>query len=235
MVASIIGVSASGYFFPHYFQQILPVLCLTAALGAGELENIRFWKSTPTWSRWATLSLVLFILPVIVVYPFIFVYSPKEAVRKIYPGNSLFAEMPDLGKRIAQITHLDDRVFIFGAEPEVLFYAQRVSATRYIFLFPLYGPYSDARARQIATADEISVNQPAVALYLPNRLFFIRGSEQYFTKWSRTYLHENFHIDTLLAIDQSDIVHLIPSASNQQRPVSDQPGICGILFVRNSK
>lgn len=47
MITSWIGVSASGYFFPHYFQQISPVLCLTAVMGAealagglGALENI---------------------------------------------------------------------------------------------------------------------------------------------------------------------------------------------------
>ena len=34
MVASMVGVSASGYFFPHYFQQVMPVLSLTATLGA---------------------------------------------------------------------------------------------------------------------------------------------------------------------------------------------------------
>ena len=235
MVASMAGVSVSGYFFPHYFQQILPVLCLTAALGAGGLEGASFWKTTPIWSQRAILGMALIILPVMVVYPFVFSYSPKEAVRKIYPYDSGFAEMPDLGKRIAQITRPDDRVFIFGAEPEVLFYAQRVSATRYIFLFPLYGSYSDARTRQIETADEISANQPAAALYLPNTHFFLPGSEQYFTKWSQTYLHENFHRDTYLAIDQFNVVHLIPVTSNQSSPDSDEQRIFGALYVRNSK
>ena len=233
MVASLVGVSASGYFFPHYFQQILPVLCLTAALGAGGLENARFWKTIPMWSRRITLGLALFILPVIVVYPFIFIYSPEEAVRRIYPMNP-FAEMPEIGRRIAQITRPGDRVFIFGAEPEVLFYAQRVSATRYIFLFPLYGPYADARTRQIATADEISAHQPAAALYLPNQLFFVPGSEQYLTEWSRTYLHKNFRMDTCLAFDQFDVVHLIPGDLSQQQPVSDKQRIFGAIYVRNS-
>jgi hypothetical protein len=235
MVASMVGVGVSGYYFPHYFQQMLPILCLTAALGAGELEGAYFWKAAPAWSRRAILGMALVILPVIVVYPFIFEYSPKEAVRKIYPSNSVFAEMPDLGKRIAQITRTDDQIFIFGAEPELLFYAQRTSATRYIFLFPLYGPYSDARTRQIETANEVSAKRPAVALYLPNGLFFSPGSEQYFTKWSINYLRENFHVDTYLAIDPSGVVHLIPITSNQSSPVADERQIIGALCVRNSK
>ena len=234
LVTSIVGASASGYFFPHYFQQLLPVLCLAAALGAGELENARFWKTIPSWSRHSILCAVLFILPVIVVCPFIFTYSPKEAVRKIYPADA-FAEMPDIGKRLAEITRPDDRVFIFGAEPEVLFYAQRASATRYIFLFPLYGPYSDARTRQIATANEISASHPAAALYLPNQLFFSPDSEQYFTKWSETYLHENFHAGTYLTVDQSNVVQLIPGIPNQPLPNSDGRQIFGAIYARNSK
>ena len=51
MVASIIGVSASGYFFPHYFQQLLPVLSVAAALGAEALDDSRFWKNFPAWGR----------------------------------------------------------------------------------------------------------------------------------------------------------------------------------------
>jgi Dolichyl-phosphate-mannose-protein mannosyltransferase len=235
MVASLVGVSMSGYFFSHYFQQLLPVLCLTAVFGAVELEGASFWKAVPARSRRAILGLALFILPVIAVYPFIFTYSPKEAVRKIYPGNSVFAEMPDIGRRLAQITRPEDRVFIFGAEPEVFFYARRVSATRYIFLFPLYGPYSDAKARQMETSDEVSANQPAAALLLPNGLFYSPDSEQYFTKWTQTYLHDNFHVDTYLMIDQSDVVHLVPNTSNQALPAPDGQRITGILFVRNSK
>jgi hypothetical protein len=234
LVASIVGAGAGGYFFPHYFQQLLPVLCLAAALGAEGLENAHFWKAIPSWGKHSILCASLFILPVIVVRPFLFTYSPKEAVRKIYPADP-FAEMPDIGGRIAQITRPGDRVFIFGAEPEVLFYARRASATRYIFLFPLYGPYSDARARQMATADEISANHPAAALYIPNQLFFSPDSEQYFTKWSETYLHENFHADTYLAVDQTNGVQLIPGVPNQPPPNSGGRQVFGAIYVRNSK
>ncbi len=235
MVASMAGASVSGYFFPHYFQQLLPVLCLTTALGAEQLEGVRNWAATPTWRRRATLGLALFILPGLVMYPFIFEYSPKEAVRKIYPDNSYFAEMPDLGKRIAELTAPNGKVFIFGAEPELLFYARRVSATRYIFLFPLYGFYSDAKTRQLETADEVSASRPAMALYLPNALLFTPGSEQYFTGWSQAFLRENFQVDTYLVSDPSNIVHLIPNLPDQSPPAPDAPGMLGALLVRNSK
>jgi hypothetical protein len=45
-----------------------------------------------------------------------------------------------------------------------LFYARRPSATRYIFLFPLYGPYESAGERQMAAAKEIERAQPLAAV-----------------------------------------------------------------------
>jgi hypothetical protein len=233
MVTGLIGECASGYFFPHYFQQLLPVLCLTAALGAEALDNARFWEKFPGWIRRTMLGGLIAVPPVMMICPFIFSYSPAEAVDKIYPG-SPFAEMRVLAARLAQITSPDDRVFIFGAEPEVLFYAQRVSATRYIFLFPLYGSYRGALGRQIATAKEITANRPAAALHFPNKLFFMPGSEQYFTRWARSYLQDNFRADTLLTIDPARNYHVITGLHNQEPLVPGGHQAVAAVFVRTN-
>jgi hypothetical protein len=231
MVASLIGAGASGYFFPHYFQQLLPALSVAAALGAEALDDARFWKNFPVWSRRTMLGGLVAIPSVIAICPFIFSYSPAEAVNKIYPGND-FADMRYLGNRIAQITRPDDRIFIFGAEPEVFFYAQRVSATRYIFLFPLYGTYQDALDKQVATANEISAHRPVAAFYRPNGLFFALGSEQYFTQWSQSYLQDNFRADTLLTVDPARDFHVIPGSRDQEPLVPEGHQLAGAVLVR---
>jgi hypothetical protein len=102
-------------------------------------------------------------------------------VSRIYPNNS-FAEMPELGRRLAEVTRPEDRVFVFGSEPELLFYARRASATRYIILFPLFGPYADAREKQVATSLEITRARPAAAFNLPSRLFYLPGAEAYVSR-----------------------------------------------------
>ena len=142
---------------------------------------------------------------------------PSDAVRKIYPGN-FFAEMPEFAARVAQVTSSEQRVFVFGAEPELLFYAQRVSATRYIFLFPLYGPYRNAREKQIAAADEIQRAAPAAAVYVPNDLFFNPGSDQYFTEWSLSYLEQNFYPDTWLIKESPMVAQLVRAERDSPAP-----------------
>jgi hypothetical protein len=147
-------------------------------------------------------------------------------VRKIYPQN-FFAEMPELARQIENVTPQEGRVFIFGAEPELLFYAHRISATRYIFLFPLYGPYRDALEKQRTAADDVLHSQPRTAVYLPNNLFFASGSEQYFTRWSVSYLNEHFSPDTWLVKDMSDVVRIV-----RPLPGSLERRVLGTILVR---
>lgn len=232
LVTSAIGVGASGYFFPHYFQQLLPPLALAATAGAEWFAAIGFWKVTPAWGRRAGVTLIIIALPAITLWPFLFTYTPAEAVRKIYPGN-FFAEMPELARRVEAVASPEARVFIFGAEPELLFYARRASATRYIFLFPLYGPYGNARERQLAAAKEVENAQPSTAVYLPNALFFLPDTDQYFTKWSLSYLQDNFYADTWLAADESGAARILKvTVGRESNSVLVGPQLVGAILVR---
>jgi len=231
MVASFIGVNASGYYFPHYFQQMLPVFCLTAGFAANALDGAGQVSIARVWLRRIIFAGVLIVPVVVVLCPFLFSYSRTEAADKIYPGNH-FAEKQVLAGRLAQVTKPDDKVFIFGADAEILFYAQRVSATRYIFLFPLYGPYSDAKQKQMAAADEIASNAPSAVLYLPNQLFFTPDTEQFFTHWSQSYLSQNFRIDSCLAVDQSNNVVVVTDLPHQKPSVVNGLRVFGELDVR---
>ena len=112
LITSVIGVSASGYFFPHYFEQLLPPLTLAAAAGAERIAAIESWEIFPVWSRRAAVILILGALPAITLWPFLFTYTPAEAVRKIYPGD-FFAEMPEFARRIESVTAPEAPVFIF--------------------------------------------------------------------------------------------------------------------------
>ena len=225
LVTSVLGVSASGYFFPHYFQQLLPPLVLLSILGAAWFSELNFWKRS--WIPRAAIVLLLVVLPLRTLWPFWFSYSPADAVRKIYPGN-FFAEMPAFAERIAQVTSPDQRVFAFGAEPEVLFYAQRVSATRYIFLFPLYGPYRNIREKQTATTEEIQRNSPGAAAYIPNDLFFSPGTDQFFTEWSLSYFKEQFAVDTWLIKETETQAGIVAAWPNLPPPHN----LLGAIFVK---
>jgi 4-amino-4-deoxy-L-arabinose transferase-like glycosyltransferase len=198
-VAGAVGVSASGYYFPHYFQQWLPPLALCAVAGASGLEQARLVSLIPYWIRRTMLVLFLVFPFAVNLYPFLFVYTPEQASYRIYPDNR-FPAMADVARRLAEITSANDRVFLYAAEPEILFYARRVSATRYIILYPLFGNYADAHQRQTEAADEITRAHPTAALFYPVTLFFVPG-DQYFNDWAAKYLKEAFQTDSWLVVD----------------------------------
>ena len=234
LITSVIGASASGYFFPHYFQQLLPPLALAAAAGADRLHSARLLRFLPYGTGRALLAAMLAILPVVTLWPFLFTYAAAEAVRRIYPGD-FFAEMPHFAQRIEEVTPENKPVFIFGSEPELLFYAHRPSATRYIFLFPLYGRYGDAREKQLAAAAEVESANPSTAIYFPNLLFFTSGTDQYFTDWSRSYMDQNFYVDTLLIADESGTAQMLNVASGVQADVSQaREAVIGAILMRQS-
>jgi hypothetical protein len=218
-ITSAAGVNASGYFFPHYFQSLLPMLSLGAAIGASGLEQARGWALAPAWCRRGALIFALALLPAVAMFPFLFRYTPGEAARRIYPGN-LFEAMPEFGRRLAEVTRPEDRVFVYGSEPETLFYARRTSATRYIILFPLFGPYSDARERQVAASLEITRARPAAAIYAPNELFDLPGAEHYLADWSFDYLHKGFQADRWLTVDADGSCHVLPVIKGAAQPTN---------------
>src|SRR5438046_3683432 len=75
-------------------------------------------------------------------------------------GNCPFFESPAVGRFLAAHSDARDTVFILGSEPQILYYAGRKSATRYIFVSPLTGPFPDARDRQHAALREVAHNDP---------------------------------------------------------------------------
>jgi hypothetical protein len=187
-IVSAAGVSASGHYFPHYFQQLLPAIAALAGaaiwVGRGSREP----------SRWRVALLGLLALGPLALTAFSFwTLSPAAAIKGIYPHNS-FADMPAIASEIESITESDDSVFLFATEPELLFYARRTSATRYIYLFPLFGPFPDARERQQGVIDEVSNARPLVLVWLPNLMFFKEGAPQLLTDWFRRFSQRNYRV-----------------------------------------
>ena len=190
LLAGAVGASASGYYFVHYFQQLLPPLAVAAAAGAQGLYSLAGWRHVPGALRAAALAAIALAAPVLHTVP-LWRLSPAAAMERMYPGNP-FEVMPGLAAEVASLTTPDDTVFVYGAEPEILFDARRRSASRYIYLFPLFGRYADAVERQRRVIEEIRRAEPAVIVAIPNALFFGPDARQDLTEWLAGYIAANY-------------------------------------------
>jgi hypothetical protein len=159
------GVVVGGFFRGHYFIQILPAIAL---LAAGQLVLM-------TSQRWPRNFFVVSVVAVVLmigysVWKQSWYYGPvgpDEKARKIY-GKNPFVESLAVGKYIADHSTSTDHVFIFGSEPQILYYADRPSASRYFYVYPLIAG-SDSGGRQQQVLFDLLDHQPKfiVTVFIP--------------------------------------------------------------------
>ena len=158
LAASFLGTASGGFFRAHYFVQSIPPVAVLAGMVVGSLELRRFAAPLRV-----ALRVALVAAPIAVgmlAYPWYYLPGDVAAkARRIY-GTHAVVEAMAVGAFIAERSGATDTIFIFGSEPQILYYAARQSASRYIFVYPLTGAYPDVRERQDAALREITRNAP---------------------------------------------------------------------------
>jgi 4-amino-4-deoxy-L-arabinose transferase-like glycosyltransferase len=125
LLVSLIGTAASGRFYPHYFIQMVPVLCILASpVLAGIWSGIfqfKAWWLQPRFSKiWLSLTVLTF-----------FVAHTSGLYRD--RSNS------EIGTYLQQQAEPGERIFVWGQSPSVYLDARCRPASRYIATFPLTG------------------------------------------------------------------------------------------------
>ena len=189
-ITSFMGVSIGLYYRPHYFIQLLPALCAGAGLGISSWINRYSNHSHRTFARVAALILIV-IPPVISNWNLLWADTGQEKSRLLY-GCSLFRDSEYIANRIRSVSNIDDTIFILGSEPQILFYANRKSATRYIFLYPLSGNFPDVRKRQLQAMQEIRNSDPKVIVLVNIIGSLFSGESTNFG--DSTLLHETYKL-----------------------------------------
>jgi len=160
-IVSAAGVAVGLYFRPHYFFQLLPAQSGLAgfALAAVASRPLRSRSPGIALAGAASCAAVAVASPLVAEAPIRNAESPAAISREIY-GTNPFVESEAIGKYIRRTSAADDRVYIVGSEPQILFYADRRSATRYIFVYPLTGDYPGVLDRQREVAEQIAAVKP---------------------------------------------------------------------------
>ena len=165
-LVSFAGAAIGLHFRPHYFLQTVPALAALAGIGAAGLAQ-RLASGGPTAQglRVGALAAGIALLPLAAHRGLLLAGSPVAISRQFY-GLNPFPESLVIADHIAQNSRPEDRVLIVGSEPQILFYARRRSATRYIYFYPLTGDFPDARARQQAVIEEVRGARPLYVVWV---------------------------------------------------------------------
>jgi 4-amino-4-deoxy-L-arabinose transferase-like glycosyltransferase len=157
--ASMLAVCPGFYFRPHYFILMLPAIAL--ATGVAVVTLARLLRRVVSRQAGTAIAAAAFAaLIASYAWPeraYLFTMDGNAVNRSIY-GTNPFIEAPEIAKYIRERTQEGDRIAVLGSEPEIFFYAGRMSATAHIYTYPLVEgqPYAarmqDEMIRQIEAA-----------------------------------------------------------------------------------
>jgi hypothetical protein len=156
--------------------QAVPALSALAGIGAAGLVE-RFAARRPAARGVAVGALAagVALLPLAAHRGILLAGSPTAISRQIY-GMNPFPESLAIAEHIQRNSGPEDRVFIVGSEPQILFYANRRSATRYLYFYPLTGDFPDARARQQMVIEEVQATRPLYVVWAEVATSLLRTS-----------------------------------------------------------
>lgn len=136
-LACAAGAALGGFFREHYFIQVLPPIALLAGLGAAAFKRLPAGMVALAVVGYGVGTSAWYYRP----------GPPAEKSRRLYGANP-FPESVEVADFISANSGPQDEVFIFGSEPQILFYARRKTPSRYIYSYPLVTPFADTLERQ---------------------------------------------------------------------------------------
>ncbi len=159
-VTSLAAVSVGGFFREHYFILLMPPSSLIAACGVEFLARCLESKRADWQLRIAAAIGVLVVAwPIYYHLDYFLARSPDVIARRLYHFNP-FVESEAVAKLLREKSSESDRIFIYGSEPQIFFQAGRVSASRYMYLYPLFGRDPESADRQRAVLAELERERP---------------------------------------------------------------------------
>ena len=153
---SFLAVCPGFYFRAPYFVQLLPAAALLAgiAINSATQRLILARCGLPLITIPVLFYLIAFAWSVASQRTFLFELNPQIACRFAYGGEP-FPEAAEVGNYIRNHASKDARIAVLGSEPEILFYAKRLSATGTIYMYGLFEQQPYALQMQKQMIDEI--------------------------------------------------------------------------------
>lgn len=205
LASSFAAVSPGFYFRHHYFVLMLPVVALLAATAATYPFRLQKPVNTQLQMFFAALITLMFTITVYNERAYYFTLTPRQVSRGIY-GPNPFIESVEIAQHLKANTTPSDRIAVLGSEPQICFYADRVSATGHIYMYGLMEKHPLARSMQVEAIREIEKSKPKyVVLVNVNFSWLVSPvSDRTLFKWADSYLKDQYEIDGAIDIVRSD-------------------------------
>lgn len=202
LIFSFLAVCPGFFFREHYFIVLLPVIALLAGIAVSSARHLLQLKQlSRAMQLWLPVAafLAAFGYSIIQQQKFFFELSPEMACRAAY-GRNPFPESIEIANYIKANSAPSDRIAVIGSEPQILFYANRRSATGYIYTYGMMEQQKYALTMQQEMIDEIEAARPKYLVYVDIQTSWLRHtkSNMLIFEWYARYRE---HYDLVGIID----------------------------------
>ena len=165
LVFSFLAVCPGFYFREHYFILLLPAVSLLIGIGIDGVKK-SILSMHPKLQIVPILLFIAALVPGVFHYRlFFFEWTPYQACRAIYVPNP-FPESIEVARYIKTHSQKEDKIAVFGSEPQIYFYANRHSATGYIYTYGLTENQPLALQMQKEMVEEVEKAKPYYLIYV---------------------------------------------------------------------
>lgn len=210
LLFSLMSVCPGLYFRSHYFVLLLPSLSLLAAVGIDALSRLgfrrNFYDRSPRRFAGFVLGAVLF--TTIYEHQYLFRLNEFQISRDVYRMNP-FPESLAIAKFIKENTSPDDKIAVMGSEPQIYFYADRISATGYIYTYALMEGQKYALQMQQQMAREIEQSDPKMIVSVRHASSWMSRDETdtYIFEWFGEYQRGYELVGLVVSDDRQAVFH----------------------------
>jgi 4-amino-4-deoxy-L-arabinose transferase-like glycosyltransferase len=197
LAASLLAVCPGWYFRMHYFILVLPAIALLVGIAFDALGGL-LGRALPGIGARLAAAAAFAAVAALLLYlqrDFLFTMTPRELSRTRY-GSNPFIEAVEVGREIAKRTAPGDRIAVLGSEPEIYFYANRRSATGYIYTYPLMESQKYAARMQDEMRREIEKAHPKFLVFAKITASWLPrpDSDKRIIDWGERYVTKCFDL-----------------------------------------
>jgi len=167
LVSSCAAVCPGLYFREHYFVLIMPAVAMLIAMAIVSISRLLTTKFPARWFHVLPVFVfgVAWMLAVVRNRDFYFKLTPPQACRYCYPAEP-FLEAASVAEYLHQHTTATDTIMVLGSEPEIYFYANRHSASGFIYTYSLMADQAYWPTMQKQMIREVEGNRPAYVVFV---------------------------------------------------------------------
>ena len=201
---SFVGACHSGFFYAHYFAQMLPAVALAGGTGLARIRTgvLERRGRRAAWG-FAVLAAVSVLAVPAAARPWYWVLpNPVGVSRRVLKQQAADASAT-VATYVRAHTVAGDWIFVYGSEPQIAFEAERRDANPFVMAYPLTWPWPRHREFQERTWASIERVRPTYMILLASveKLRRGRGMDPFLETQLSSLGEQHYHLEAVVVDD----------------------------------